>query len=279
VDGFRIHLRGADDIRILSRPPWWTVRRAFGALGIVGGLTLVLLAGTALLRRRVVAQAQIIAAQAERASIRDERQRIARELHDSLEQELAGLSIQLRNARRRLADEPAQAEATLQFAQRLLRHCRAEAHTAIRDLRSVTLELRGLAGALDDMLRPIAEDCGAKFTLEFAGPARPLPPALELHLLRVAHQAVANAAQHAAPKEVAVRLTLGQRDVTLELRDDGCGFDPSAETPRGHFGLLGIRERANKLSAHLEINSAPGAGTRIQIVVPLESPHAFALPS
>jgi signal transduction histidine kinase len=271
VDGFRLHVRSAADIRILRFPAWWTVRRALSALAVVGVVALGLLAGTALLRRRVASQAKIIAAQTERATVRGERQRIARELHDTLEQELAGLSIQLRNARRLLADDPAQAESTLGFAQLVLRRCREEAHTSIRDLRSVTLELRGLSGALDDLLRPISATCGARFVLQIAGVPRSLPGAMEIHLLRIAHQAVTNAAQHAAPREISVRLSYEDHAVSLEIRDDGRGFDPSAEPPRGHFGLLGIRERANKLKARLDIESAPRAGTRIRLVAPVES--------
>jgi signal transduction histidine kinase len=270
VDGFRLHLRAAGDIAILSRAPWWTLRRLFWALGVVGAVALVALAWAALLRRRVANQTKIIGVQIERAAVKDERQRIARELHDTIEQELAGVSVQLRNARQRLAHAPAQAGTSLELAEKMLRHCRDEARTSIRDLRSVALEQRGLRGALEEFLAPLAAECGALFSIEVHGQARGLPGPVEIHLLRIAQEAVANAARHAAPRGIWVRLEYGRDCVVLEVRDDGRGFDPAAPAPRGHFGILGIQERTNKMQAVLAIESAPGSGSTIRVVVPAE---------
>ena len=270
VDGFRLHLRNADDIVVLRRAPWWTLRRLLWALAIVGAMALAAILWAGLLRRRVAEQTRIIGVQIERAAVKDERQRIARELHDTIEQELAGLSIQLRNARQRLAHAPEQAGTALELAERMLRHCRDEARTSIRDLRSVALEQRGLRGALDELLAPLAAECGAHFELEVQGTPRALPGPVEIHLLRIAQQAVANAAQHASPSEIRTQLHYEESTVTLEIRDDGRGFDPEAPAPRGHFGVLGLRERANKIHAALAIESAPGAGTTIRVVVPAQ---------
>lgn len=268
ADGFRLHLRDAGDITILRRAPWWTLHRLLWALGIVGALALASLAWIVLLRRHVEAQTDIIGQQIQRAAVKDERQRVARELHDTIEQELAGLSIQLGNARQRLARAPDQADTALELAQRMLRHCREEARTSIRDLRSVALDQRGLAGALREFLAPLAAECGAQFSLEVQGESQGPVGQVALHLLRIAQEAVANAARHARPRELRVRLEYAATAVTLEIRDDGCGFDPAAPAPRGHFGVLGIRERANKLRASLTVESEPGAGTTIRVVVP-----------
>ena len=268
MDGFRLHLRNADDITILRRAPWWTLRHLLWALGFIGALALVAIVWAALLRRRVAEQTRIIGAQIERAAVKDERQRIARELHDTIEQELAGLSVQLRNARQRLAHAPDQAGTAIELAERMLRHCRNEARTSIRDLRSVALEQRGLRGALDELLAPLAAECGARFSLEVRGTPRNLAGPVEIHLLRIAQQAVANAVQHATPREIRAQLEYADDAVTLEIRDDGRGFDPAAPPPRGHFGVVGIRERANKMHAALTIESAPGAGTTVRVVVP-----------
>lgn len=268
ADGFRLHLRSASDLAILRSAPWWTLRRLLWALAGVGALALASLAWVALLRRRVTEQTGIIGAQIERAAIKDERQRIARELHDTIEQELAGVSIQLRNARQRIAHAPAQAGTSLELAEKMLRHCRDEARTSIRDLRSIALEQSGLRGALEEFLAPQAAACGAKFTLAVEGMPRSLPGPVEIHLLRIAHEAAANAARHAAPRAIRVRLEYGGDAVALEIRDDGCGFDAAAPAPRGHFGILGLQERANKLHAALTIESEPGAGTTIRVVVP-----------
>ncbi|EDY17384.1 integral membrane sensor signal transduction histidine kinase [Chthoniobacter flavus Ellin428] len=269
VDGFRLHLQKENGISILQRAPWWTLRRLFWALGFIAGLALMAIVWAALLRRRVTEQTKTIATQIERAVIKDERQRIARELHDTIEQELAGLSVQLRNARQRLLNMPEQAGTAIELAERMLRHCREEARTSIRDLRSVALEQRGLPGALEETLAPLVEGSGARLSFEARGRARSLAGPVEIHILRIAQQAVANAVQHAAPKEIRVHLEYLADAVTLEVRDDGRGFDPAAPAPRGHFGILGIRERANKIHATLTVDSAPGAGTTIRAVVPI----------
>src|SRR5581483_12174512 len=103
-------------------------------------------------RRRVAEQTRIIAAQLEQAVLKEERERIARELHDTLEQELAGAAAQLRNARRRVTTAPEQVEGAIGLAEKMLEHCRSEARSSIRDLRSVALEQRGLPGAIAEFV-------------------------------------------------------------------------------------------------------------------------------
>ena len=271
VDEFRLRLRGANDLVVLQRAPWWTLRQLLWALGVAVAAALVALVWATLLRKRVAQQTMIIGAQIEQVATRDERQRIARELHDTIEQELAGLSIQLGNARQRLSEAPDQAVGALELAQRMLRHCRDEARTSIRDLRSVALEQHGLHGALQELLAPIVAEQGARFALDLEGEPRKLAGPAAMHLLRIAREAVANAVRHAAPRKIRVRLHYAADSVTLEVRDDGVGFNTAAPAPRGHFGLLGIRERVNKLQAAFTIESAPGAGTMLRVVVPNNS--------
>lgn len=268
ADGFRIELRNATDITILRKAPWWTLHRLLWALVIVGVIAFAFLAWVAQLHQHVEAQTKIISKQIEQTAVKDERQRVARELHDTIEQELAGLSIQLSNARQRLARTPEKADQALDLAQRMLRHCREEARTSIRDLRSIALDQHGLAGALGEFLAPLAAECGAKFIVEERGESTGPTGHVAMNLLRIAQEAVTNAARHATPSEIRMRLEYGADSLILEIRDDGTGFDPTAPAPRGHFGVLGIRERANKLHANLSIESAPGAGTTIRVVVP-----------
>jgi signal transduction histidine kinase len=273
ADGFRLHLRGAGDVSIIRRASWWTPRRLLAAFGLMAGLALVTLSWVVLLRRRVAEQTRIIGAQIERAAVKDERQRIARELHDTVEQELAGLSIQLRNARHRLDGSPAEASTALKLAERMLRHCREEARTSIQDLRSVALEQRGLRGALAEFLAPLAAECGAQYRLDVEGEPRSLQAVVELHLLRIAHEAAANAARHADARFIQVRIIYEAARVTIEIQDDGRGFDPGAPAPRGHFGLTGMRERSNKIQGSITIESAPGAGTTVRVSVPNLTAH------
>ena len=111
--------------------------------------------------------------------------------------------------------------------------------------------------------------CGADFQMHSSGEPLPLAGIAETHLLRIAQEGVANAAHHAAARTISVDLDYTPEAVTLSIRDDGCGFDSTVPSMDGHFGLCGILERANKLQAACEIQSAPGKGTIIRVVVPL----------
>jgi signal transduction histidine kinase len=273
ADGFRIQLRKAGDIDMIRPAPWWTLHRLLWVLGVVAVLALASLAWVAQLRRHVESQTRIISQQIQQTAVKDERQRVARELHDTIEQKLTGLSIQLGNARQRLARAPDQADQAIDLAQRMLRNCREEARTSIRDLRSVALDQHGLASALGEFLEPLAEECGANFVFEANGEFRGPTGPVAMHILRIAQEAVINAARHANPSEIRVTLDYTENSIILEIHDNGSGFDPEVPAPRGHFGVLGIRERVNKLHAGLEVESAPGAGTRIRVVVPSQNPE------
>ena len=220
------------------------------------------------LRRQVVAQTKIIGGQIQREATLQERQRIARELHDSIEQEMGGVAIQISNARRRLSQDPTQADSALSLAQEMIRHCRAEARTSIRDLRSIALEQGGLPRAIQELLTPAATEANIKLILAVEGSAVRLDARLESDLLRVAQEAVANAIHHAAPSKIEITLNSGPDFVALTVQDDGCGFDASSAPPRGRFGLLGMQERANQQHARLVIESRPGAGTKVSLKTP-----------
>jgi signal transduction histidine kinase len=150
----------------------------------------------------------------------------------------------------------------------MLQHCRREARTSIHDLRNIELVQRGLAGALQELLPAAAQECGAKFELTVTGDPLPFETTVENHLLRIAQESVSNAAHHAAPRKITVRLDYKSDSLALEVRDDGRGFDPAVPAPAGHFGLLGLRERVKKIHANLTLETAPGKGTTIRILVP-----------
>lgn len=264
--GFSLLLRSPADVQILRAPSWWTQERVLWLLAGVGTLAALTAAWAFSLRRRVVAQTEIIREKIERASVLGERERIARELHDTVEQELMGVNMLLEETRTRLPADAERARDTLSLAHRMLRHCREESRSSIRDLRSVALENLGLPAALDELLRPVAEMNGARFTVSTAGTPRRLPASRETGLLRLCHEAVANAARHSGAQHIALTLTYGGTETSVEVTDDGCGFDPKAPRPSGaHFGLPGMEERADKISARLHISSAPGRGTVVSI--------------
>lgn len=272
VDGFRLHLRGPADLAVITPVSWWTLKRILTLTTILAIVVLVVLLSNVVLRRRVRAQTRIIGSQIEQQAVLQERQRIARELHDSIEQEMTGVAIQLRNARRRLDDDPSKAADALYLAQEMIRHCRQEARTSIRDLRSVALQQGGLEGAIQDLIAPFAADVNIQFALHVEGVPRRLEAHVENDVLRVAQEAAANALQHAAPKRMDITLEYGSEEVRLVVKDDGCGFDVMAPPPRGHFGLLGMQERANQRHARLTIDSAPDKGTTVVLTIPTGTP-------
>jgi two-component system NarL family sensor kinase len=203
----------------------------------------------------------------------EERNRLAREIHDTIAQELAALTMQLE-----VADSLAGARgddtrlgAAVARALGLARSALDEARRSVLDLREAPLEGRSLEAALES----IAADAR---TSNPRGPVvdvvvdvssdDALPAAVEQGLFRIAQQAVANAIRHARAAHVVIRLTRSADDVGLRVEDDGDGFDPPA-VAGDRFGLVGMRERARLLGGRLVVESAPGAGTAIDVRVPI----------
>lgn len=274
ADGFRIHLPGSGAVMIIKSAPWWTPERVFLALGLaLAALCVVFIWGWQL-RKRVAAQSSIIARQVEQAAIRDERERIARELHDTLEQDLTGLSMQLGNLAPALDSDTKLAQHRLSLARGMLQHCRNEARASVSDLRNPHLIGRALPEAMRESLPAAAADCEARFLFELRGTPQPLRATTQNHLLRIAREAVFNAARHANPETIQVVLTYDSEEVRLEIIDDGNGFNATQKPPSGHFGLVGMRERANKIHADFAIESTPEAGTIVRVRLPWSSPVA-----
>jgi signal transduction histidine kinase len=255
---------------VLARGPWWSERRARWILGGLAVLALGVGAWAVTLQVMVRSQSSVIRQQAGHQATMEERQRIARELHDTLEQELVGVQMLLDNSAMKLSADNTQAREPLTLARRLLRRVRAESRSSIRELRSVTLEQRGLPAALDELLRPLATVAGVEFRVQISGQPVRLLGTLEINLLRVAQEGVANAAHHAAAQHIDLLLEYSATRVRIEVRDDGCGFDPGgAGAAAGHFGLSGMKERAEKIAGELRIVSQPGEGTYVSVSAPI----------
>lgn len=266
---FRILLRSPADVVVAARPPWWSGSRGLWVLGGLAVLAVIVGAWAVGLQFLVHRQSSVIRQQARQQATLEERQRIARDLHDTLEQELVGVTMLLDTSARKLPQSQTEAAEPLGLALRLLRRAREESRSTIREMRSVTLEQRGLPAAIDELLRPLATVGGAAFQVQTTGKPARLPGSAETHLLRLAQEAVANATQHAKPHQIDIRIDYGPAEVCLQIRDDGIGFDPAAPvSPGEHFGLQGMRERAEKISARLEILSEPGKGTTVKVCVP-----------
>lgn len=271
---FHILLRTAADVTILRAAPWGTPQR----IGTLIGTLLMAMAATAvwvlMLRRRVAAQTAVIQQKLEREVIWEERNRIARELHDTLEQQLAGITIQLEATRARLPGSPEAARESLVTMQAMIQHSRGEARRSVWDLRSHTLEQRGLVAALQEVAGTLVEGGGHRVAVRTTGAERRLDRQIEFHLLRVAQEAMTNAMKHGRAAEVSVGIQYAEDSVRLVVRDNGRGFDNAVPPPNGaHFGLLGMRERAAKLRGELRIESTPGAGTTISLSVGTTTPQ------
>ena len=200
----------------------------------------------------------------------EERVRIARDLHDTLAQDLVGIGTQLAGVASALKTDPDRAAQQLALARRMTQHSLTEARRAIMDLRTSALEGRGLPAALDHVIREMAAASGVEVVLNADAAAAPDDEHRQQQLLRIAQEAVANALKHARPTRIDVMLTARNGHTVLRVTDNGSGFSPADAfaVSHGHFGLLGMRERARSVGGELVIQSAPGAGTTVEARVP-----------
>src|SRR5919202_1561161 len=197
----------------------------------------------------------------------EERQRLAREMHDSVTQSLYGISLYAEAAGRALADgESESAAANMREIGETTREALAETRLLLFELRPPLLEEQGLAAALRTRLQAVESRAGLEVEFECHGQGR-LALDQEQELFRLAQEALNNVLKHAHARRVQVCLELAADRAVLEVADDGAGFEP-ALGGGGGFGLPGMRERAERLGGTLQIESAPGAGTRVRVEVP-----------
>ncbi|MEY3896165.1 MAG: hypothetical protein RLZZ214_1685, partial [Verrucomicrobiota bacterium] len=272
-DGFRIHLPENDGMAVISRAPWWTTRRLLVALGVMSGVAATGFLGTWLLRRQVKSQMHIISDKLRTEAVGEERDRMARELHDTLEQQLSGVALQLDSLDHAVTQNPAAASATLSLARRMLRYTRHEARRSVWDLRSKVLENDGLSAALRAIQETSGGPAGPAIAVHVSGEEHVLSAGVDFHLLRIAQEATTNAIKHGAASTIRIELEYLTDATRLIIRDDGRGFDPAAaqSSPGPHFGLLGMRERAGKIGATLTFDSAPGSGCTVTATLPHET--------
>jgi len=197
----------------------------------------------------------------------NERLRIAREVHDTIAQSFAAISMLLEAATQRLESDPAGARAHVEQSTQVARRALDQARYFVWDLRQVTDHEEG---ALHEQLQAAARELvGAQAVVESTGVPRDLPPDVKLQVLAIGREALVNVRRHAQASAVRVDLVYSERLLTLRLRDDGVGFDTATSRPGGHFGLVGMAERARMMRAQLDIRSAPGEGTEVRLDVPL----------
>ncbi|HVT67119.1 MAG TPA: sensor histidine kinase [Trebonia sp.] len=240
------------------------------------------LAENAGLQRQLVVQAR-------EAGMLDERQRMAREIHDTLAQGLTGIIAQLQAAEH-AADDPAEWRKHNAAATMLARDSLSEARRSVNALRPQPLERAPLSEALAGVAARWSALHGIRAHVETTGTARPIAPDAEVALLRTAQEALANVARHARATAVWVTLSYLDGEIALDVRDDGTGFAPDAALPdphgtesqaspavpdgRGGFGLIAMRQRVERLAGTLEIESEPGTGTGISAHIPAAAAEA-----
>lgn len=266
---FRLFLRSPEDVIVIASASWWTMRHTAVLVAIVALVGLIATFSARTLARQKRQQFQ---------AILSERNRVARELHDTLEQGLAGITLQLEAVTGSLDSSPAAARQSLEVARQMLRYSLEEARRSVMDLRSEALESRDLAGALSSLTRQMTVGTPARVDIRVEGTVQRLDAAQEHHLLRIGMEALTNALRHADATRIDILLRFGADDVQLVVHDDGCGLGQGRmELPGAHFGLQGIQERVDKIGGAVQIDSRPGEGTRIAVTVPIRKPAGAAL--
>jgi signal transduction histidine kinase/ligand-binding sensor domain-containing protein len=229
------------------------------------GCALALLPLAVLLYRARVARVR-----AQVAVMFAERTRVARELHDTLLQGMSGIAMQLASIRGRLADAPEEPRRELAQLQDTVAQALEETRRVVWDLRNRGESGGDLGPALSRFVRRLGRSSSAACSARIEGSPRHLPHAVEDELFRIAQEALRNAVKHAQASHIEARLRYDADKVVLTIVDDGRGFaaEAAGAEARGHFGLLGMRERAARVGATLALRSAPGQGTTLEVVVP-----------
>lgn len=231
---------------------WWFYLGCGALVAGLGGLA----------HRQRVRQMQV-----RHAAVMAERNRIARDIHDTLAQEVAGLLAQLHVVKTLLPLSTETAGRHLERAVELARTGLADARRLVLDLRHQALEHDDLATALAHFITQVTTEHAPPIHYQVKGTPRRLAETQENNLLRIGQECINNALRHAAAAQIEVQLSFDPKLIELRVRDDGCGFDPATKAQGfgGHYGLLGIRERAAQIGGELSLSSLPGAGTEIKI--------------
>lgn len=276
VASLELLLRSANDLVVLKRPPWWTWEYTAGTFALFCGGLFMAIIWIKTLRKRVEEKTSelrttMVRLQKETqiSATLAERDRLAGEIHDSIEQGLSAIMMQM-DAAAKLVNQPQEVTRFLALAKNMAGFSRSEVQRAVWDMQSPLLENADLATALRRVAAEISVGETPRVMLEITGAARALPSSTEHHLLRIGQEAITNAVKHACPKTIWLRLNYETDWLTLTVEDDGCGFDTDAMQQRtAHFGLHGVSTRGRKINASVTISSKEGHGTMVAVKVPL----------
>jgi signal transduction histidine kinase len=260
-------LRSPADLKLLRAPSWWKPQRLAAVIAALAAAVLLTLGWVWGLRRLVSRQVAVIEETLQFEAVAGERLRIAQEFHDTLEQDLAGISLRL-DAAADMADDD-RSRSVLEQQRGFLEQVRRETHDFLWDLRDPTRTDGDLVESLAAQVAYLQTLTNVPIDMRVEAGAVHVSPAAQFHLLRLVREAVTNALKHGAPTRVDVRLRAIDSGHAVEVEDDGQGFDvPTHSALEGHFGLRGMAERALRMGATLSIDSAPGRGTKVRVVIP-----------
>ncbi len=264
------------DLRVLSRPPWWTPGRLLAVIGTLFGMLAWIFAWNRILNRHVERRGQELAEEQVAHVASDlkvyERTRLAVELHDSLSQNLTGVSLAIRAANRLADADPAGMRRHLSLAARTLDSCRDELRNCLWDLRNHTLEESDMNNAIRQTLAPHVGD--AHLSIRFNVPRDRLSDNTAHALLRIIRELVTNAISHGGATEIKVAGAIENNRLLFSVADNGCGFIPERRpgAKDGHFGLQGIQDRVDAFEGDFVIASAPGKGAKATISIRMKAP-------
>ena len=316
IKSFRLLLPTSHDVQVIEKPSWLTPQHLLATLVSVFAVLLVAIGWTiwvsnknfilkSLVQEKETAQrglqqahdqleervkertAQLKVEMTARKeselqfrAVLTERTRLAQELHDTLEQTLTGIALQQDLVASQFAKNPESATQHLKIARNLMRQSQADLHRSVWGLRSRAEEEFNLTSALITSVRQITGDTGIRVVTETIGEPGPLSEIIEENLLRIGQEAATNTVKHAGASIFKMELHFSPQQVVLQIHDDGKGFDPENCTgPKdGHFGLLGICERTERLGGTVKITSATNAGTSIRVEIPTR-PHNGEIPT
>lgn len=268
ADRFQLSLRSSDDLFLLSKPSWWTTRRIVTTVIITLASITLPLFWIFLLQRKVSQQTQQIHGQVEREVTMRERERLARDLHDSLEQNIAGLARQLSTMNSRLHPQThPDLRNSLYLARRMAEHCQRESRESIHDLRQ-NLRIPISEEWRDEFLLAEADQQGVSIDFKLIGKGENRGTTVERNISKIIREASFNALKHGGAKTIQIIRDESTKMLKIMIIDDGCGFDHTKPVRRGHFGLQGMTERAQRINGSLKVESSPGEGSCITLEVP-----------
>ena len=306
---FQILMPTAKTVRVLAKPSWLTPQRLLTGLGVLLAVSIVAVCWTVMVSKKNAALKELVhEKEMARIELREahdqleervkdrtaqlklqitarkelelqskatlaERTRLAQELHDTLEQALTGVALQLDTTSRLFEKEPDGAKDHLEMARNLVTESQTEVHRSVWNLRCRALEQFDLPGALLMSSQQIADGANLHVEMKALGRVRPLPETVEENLLRIAQEALTNVIKHSGATTAAIELDYGAKNVVLQIKDNGKGFslDDCVGPGEGHFGLLGISERARRLHGEIVFLSTPETGTTVRVQIPI--PH------